>query len=85
MISVIIPTCNRNELLGKCLDKLAPSVQSCHTVYEVIVTDDSKENVAQQLIQTKYPWVAWTEGPKKGPRPTGTMGRNMQKVNGWFL
>jgi GT2 family glycosyltransferase len=68
LLSVIIPTCNRNDLLGKCLEKLRYSVQQLpQDKYEVIVTDDSKENVAKSFIEDKYPWVKWVAGPKRGP------------------
>lgn len=68
MISVIIPTCNRNELLSNCLNRLKPAIQNFNgNFYEVIVTDDSKECIAASLIKTKYPWVKWIEGSKKGP------------------
>jgi len=68
MISVIIPTYNRNDLLTKCLDGLQPSVQIMPAVEcEFIVTDDSKDNNAKRLIEEHYPWVTWVEGPKKGP------------------
>jgi len=39
-ISVIIPTCHRNDLLAKCLDCLAPGVQTLPPEqYKVIVTE----------------------------------------------
>lgn len=66
-ISVIIPTCNRNDLLSKCLDALALGKQLVNGDYEVIVTDDSKDNIAKLLIADKYPWAKWIEGPKQGP------------------
>ena len=44
-LSVIIPTCNRNDLLRKCLNNLIPDFQSIDSSkYEIIVTDDSKLN-----------------------------------------
>ena len=67
-ISVVIPTCHRNDLLALCLDCLAPSVQTLPPEqYEVIVTDDGSRSTAKQLIQEKYPWAAWTAGPRRGP------------------
>jgi len=67
-ISVIIPTCNRNDLLSKCLGQLAPSSQVLKAEnYEVIVTDDSKDNNARSLVEANYPWAKWVEGPKRGP------------------
>lgn len=66
--SVIIPTCNRNDLLSKCLSCLAPSNQTIDSsTYEVIVTDDSEENRANPLIEENYAWAKWIEGPKRGP------------------
>jgi glycosyltransferase involved in cell wall biosynthesis len=64
-ISVIIPTYNRNDLLEKCLDALAPKTQQIFN-YEVIVTDDSQTCEAKKLIDEKFQWVQWIEGPHKG-------------------
>jgi len=66
--SIIIPTCNRNDLLSICLDLLAPGIQTSTTGnIEVIVTDDSKDKKAQNLIKEKYSWVRWIKGPERGP------------------
>lgn len=68
MISVIIPTCDRNDLLSKCLDLLSSTAQNIdRALYEVIVTDDSTQNLAKFLIEENYPWAKWIEGPKRGP------------------
>ena len=67
LISVVIPTCNRNDLLSKCLDVLAPDVQKTAFEYEIIVTDDSKDGAAQLLITQHYSWAKWVEGPRRGP------------------
>ena len=53
------------------------SVQSVNNnFYEVIVTDDSKDNVAKKFIETNYLWVKWVEGPKKGPAANRNNGAN---------
>lgn len=68
MISVVVPTCHRNDLLAKCLDALAPGKQSLsYSEYEVIVTDDGSKSTAEQMVKEKYPWARWTQGPRKGP------------------
>ena len=67
MFSVIIPTCNRPELLLKCLDCLAPSVQQLGYPYQVIVTDDSITTATKHTVEEKYHWVKWVAGPRKGP------------------
>jgi len=67
-ISVVIPTCHRNDLLAKCLDCLAPGVQTlAPSQYEVIVTDDGARSTAEQMMRDNYPWAKWTAGPRRGP------------------
>lgn len=68
ILSVIIPTYHRNDLLAQCLDCLDPGIQTlAWENYEVIVTDDGYETTAEVMIQEKYSWVQWVIGPKKGP------------------
>jgi GT2 family glycosyltransferase len=67
-ISVVIPTCHRNDLLAKCLDCLAPGEQTLsQRDYEVIVTDDGSSTTAEAMIRERYPWACWVSGPRKGP------------------
>jgi GT2 family glycosyltransferase len=47
--------------------------------YEVIVTDDSKENLARRLIEERYNWVRWIEGPKRGPAANRNNGAKQAK------
>lgn len=66
--SVIIPTCNRPELLSACLTNLHPDLQDTSGLsYEVIVTDDGDSSVTKGLIEKEYAWVRWVEGPHRGP------------------
>lgn len=65
--SVVVPTCNRNDLLRKCLELLDRTIQHYTGEYEVIVTDDSKEGNARQMVQNEFPWVHWIEGTCIGP------------------
>jgi GT2 family glycosyltransferase len=67
LITVIIPTCNRIDFLGVCLNALAVGTQPIDNNWEVIVTDDSKNNISRSFVQNQYPWVTWVEGPKQGP------------------
>lgn len=68
LFSVIIPTFHRNDLLAKCLDCLAPGVQTLPAEqYEVIVTDDGSEITAETMLQEQYHWAKWVPGPRKGP------------------
>jgi len=84
LISVIIPTYNRNDLLSECLDLLSPEYQTAKNGYEVIVTDDSKTQAAKQLIEERYQWVRWVEGPHRGPASNRNNGANCAKGD-WVL
>lgn len=48
MVSVIIPTCNRREILGDCLRALA---QQDHPSYEVIVIDDASTDGTVEFLR----------------------------------
>lgn len=68
MISIVIPTYNRNDLLRNCLTCLTPDKQGLTLDdYEVVVSDDSIEGAAQELIHADFPWVRWVKGPGRGP------------------
>ena len=67
--SVVVPTHRRNDLLARCLDRLAPGAQTLPAAaYEVIVADDGPggEN-ARAMARECYPWVRWVAGPRRGP------------------
>lgn len=67
-ISVIIPTCHRNERLALCLDRLAPGRQTLDaSEYEVIVTDDGSRTTAEQMLRERFRWARWVAGPRRGP------------------
>ncbi len=77
-ISVVIPTCHRNDLLAKCLDCLAPGIQTLSAdQYEVIVTDDGSRSSAEKMISEKYPWAKWTQGPRRGPAANRNHGASL--------
>jgi glycosyltransferase involved in cell wall biosynthesis len=68
LISVVIPTRDRNAALALCLDRLAPGAQTLpHDQYEVVVSDDSAGHLAFELVRDRYPWARWQEGPGRGP------------------
>lgn len=80
MLSVIIPTCNRNDLLRKCLECLQPGVQQMGLKeYEVIVSDDSRNNIAKSLVEKEFTWAQWAEGSKKGPAANRNNGAKYAK------
>src|ERR1700733_305117 len=67
LISVVIPTCHRPDLLSSCLDRLAPGVQTFPAnLYEVVVSDDGEPTI-DELLAERYPWATCLKGPRKGP------------------
>jgi GT2 family glycosyltransferase len=85
MLSVIIPTCNRNNLLAQCLNLLSPKVQTLNSDnYEVIVTDDSKQHQAKQFIKNQYNWVKWVAGPQAGPAANRNNGAK-NAIGNWLV
>lgn len=67
-LSIIIPTFHRNSALSQCLDRLSPEFQNFPAhLFELIVTDDGKNETAEKLVRQGYPWVQWIKGPQKGP------------------
>lgn len=81
-VSVVIPTCHRNDLLAKCLDCLAPGGQTLPAdQYEVIVTDDGSRSTAEQMVAEHYPWAKWTQGPRKGPASNRNHGARQARGN----
>jgi GT2 family glycosyltransferase len=84
-LSVIIPTCNRYDLLKNCLDNLSPQFQSIDSsLYEIIVTDDSKNNSELELVKKAYSWVNFVVGPKKGPAANRNNGAKYAKGD-WII
>jgi GT2 family glycosyltransferase len=60
MITVIIPTCERPQLIACCLVNIIGAD-------EVIVSDDSRTDSTRKLIVERFPTVRWIPGPRRGP------------------
>lgn len=83
--SIIIPTCNRTDLLGKCLSKLNHDVQCLDASnYEVIVTDDGASDNTKSFIEKNYRWVKWIRGPQRGPAANRNNGASFAKGD-WLI
>jgi GT2 family glycosyltransferase len=79
-LSIVIPTCHRNESLARCLEALAPGVQTLKAeFYEVIVTDDGMSTNAEEVVKSRYSWAKWIEGPKRGPAANRNFGAAQAK------
>ena len=83
-ISVVVPTCNRNDALALCLDRLAPGAQTLDAAkYEVLVADDGANCNARALVEENYPWARWLAGPRRGPAANRNTGAS--RARGEFV
>jgi glycosyltransferase involved in cell wall biosynthesis len=85
LFTIIIPTCNRLELLSKCLRLLHPAIQNFDSNnYEIIVTDDSNNQSTKELIDNEYKWIQWVKGPRKGPAANRNNGAKYARAQ-WLI
>lgn len=84
-LSIIIPTCNRNDLLAKCLSAIV-SMEDALTKdnVEIIVTDDGIAHATNELMQRDFPGVIYTAGPSKGPAANRNHGASLAKGQ-WLI
>jgi GT2 family glycosyltransferase len=76
MISVVIPTSERPDLLARCLANITGAD-------EVIVSDDSSTDRTLQMIQERFPGIKWVRGPRRGPAANRNFGVS-QASNDWI-
>jgi len=67
MITVVIPTCERSDLIARCLENIKGAD-------EVIVTDDSESDRTRQMVGDRFPAVKWVRGPRRGPAANRNFG-----------
>ncbi len=74
-ISIVIPTCNRPELLTVALEQLKPERQAvAPNTFEVVVTDDSTGDATERMMRVRFPDLRYTRGPRLGPGPNRNVG-----------
>jgi len=74
-LSVVIPTCHRNDLLSICLEHLEPGRQTLEpSNYEVIITDDGSDSTAERMVRDRFGWARWVPGPRRGPAANRNQG-----------
>lgn len=84
LAAVVIPTCNRPEPLSKCLMALAAREADVQEKgCEVLVCDDGADSSTKTLIETRFQWVRYVSGPRRGPAANRNAGARAAK--GRFL
>jgi GT2 family glycosyltransferase len=67
-ISVVIPTCHRPHALAHMIEQITPEFQRVPAgSFEVIVSDDSRDDETRLLIAQRFPHVRYVAGPRHGP------------------
>lgn len=83
--SIIIPTCNRPDLLECCLTGLFISIeQTSQHFIKVIVSDDSEDIKSKTMINEKFPLCEYIVGPKKGPASNRNHGASFANTE-WLI
>jgi GT2 family glycosyltransferase len=68
LFSVVIATYNRPAVLARTLDQLTPERQGMAAdAFEIIVTDDSRDDATEVMIRERYPHVRYVRGAHRGP------------------
>ena len=84
-ISVVIPACDRPELLSRCLARLHLGVEALERgLCEVIVSDGSQEGDVRLCLEGAFPWVRYVKGPRKGPAANRNCGARFSRAE-WII
>jgi glycosyltransferase involved in cell wall biosynthesis len=85
LLSIVIPTYKRHEILGLCLKQLTPEIQKLSAdSFEVIVSDDGFGEESQTLLKRDYPWAIHNRGPQKGPAANRNSGASIARGE-WLI
>lgn len=82
--SIIIPTCNRAELLTKCLQSLLQQIKQYNiSNAEIIITDDGSSDISNFVNRLEFP-IVYTKGPQRGPAANRNNGAKHAKGE-WLI
>lgn len=88
VVSVVVPTCNRPELLSRCLAALVAQ-DFDPAAYEIIIADDAASDETQRLVEYWAERIGCATGYGKGVpllryvRVTGAHGPAAARNTGW--
>lgn len=84
--SVIIPTCNRPDLLSRCLESIISSKDFVNSASEIIISDDGSATDAKSIVETysgKFN-IVYIRGPQKGPAANRNNGASIATAD-WLV
>jgi len=79
-ISIVIPTKDRDDALGRCLSLLAPQADDS---VEVIVSDDARSTRTRDMVDSRFPFARWIPGAQRGP--AANRNRGASEARGAFI
>jgi glycosyltransferase involved in cell wall biosynthesis len=81
--SVVIPTCNRPQILHRCLTRLKEQTLPKEIPFEILVGDDSHDDETRIFLEAHHPETRWIRGAKKGP--AANRNRAAQQAHGQWI
>ena len=81
--SVVIPTCNRPEILDRCLTRLHEQNLPQDIRVEILVGDDSQNDNTRKFLADHHPGIRWIQGTRKGP--SANRNHAAQEPNGQWI
>lgn len=79
LLTIIIPTFERTQLLAQCLELLGPQVAKHAQAVEVLICDDGSSEETRAMIAARFPGVNWLRGPKRGPAANRNAGAKIAR------
>jgi GT2 family glycosyltransferase len=74
--SIVIPTFARPDRLARCLGCVKTQHLPADSL-EIIVTDDSPDEITRKMLARDFPRVRWTQGPQRGPAANRNHGASL--------
>ena len=82
VVSVVVPTCNRPDLLARCLDALIEQDVRCGT-WEIVVTDDARSDATRCQVERLARVVCRDRLVIRYVRPFSSTGPAAARNAGW--
>lgn len=84
ILTVVIPTFNRLDLLRNCLEATERSARRCRSAPTVIVANDGERGAPASALGGDFPWAVWVDGPRRGPAANRNAGARVASSD-WLV